>query len=481
MIPAESTNGTLPVAPLKRRTKGRKRASIFIMLAVLVDFLLWLLFYFGITEFTGAYNVITIDSILLPIGVMILSIALVGAYRQRMDFASLRYASEHIIACCVAYPLAAFLIYVVASFGPHATSSRAIFTVSCLLFAPVSLYWRRAFWFYSSRHRSEGKFLVIVDGDLGPVFYRDYLKNNQHQVVQYLAADYSLLGKHVAGEGSPELDVSAAHLLPQLETGNISGYEAIILATRFSHLDGRVLKRLGEIHFEELPVYLMEAFYESYWNKIPLELIGPAWPLEADFALVQHSVFTTLKRVFDVFIATAALLIVSPIMLIVALALLLLEGRPVIYSQPRAGQYREPFTLFKFRSMKVGSDKGDQYTREGDARVSRLGAILRKTRLDELPQLWNVLRGDMSMIGPRAEWVKLVHGYEQKIPHYHYRHLVRPGITGWAQVNYPYGASLEDAIQKFSYDLYYIRNFSLRLDAEVVLKTVHTMIFGKGQ
>jgi lipopolysaccharide/colanic/teichoic acid biosynthesis glycosyltransferase len=110
-----------------------------------------------------------------------------------------------------------------------------------------------------------------------------------------------------------------------------------------------------------------------------------------------------------------------------------------------------------------------------------LGALLRKTRLDELPQLWNVLRGDMSMIGPRAEWVKLVRGYEQEIPHYHYRHLVRPGITGWAQVNYPYGASLEDTLQKFSYDLYYIRNFSLRLDAEVVLKTLHTMIFGKGQ
>ena len=131
--------------------------------------------------------------------------------------------------------------------------------------------------------------------------------------------------------------------------------------------------------------------------------------------------------------------------------------------------------------MKVGSDKGDKYTREGDTRVSPMGALLRKTRLDELPQLWNVLRGDMSMIGPRAEWVKLVRGYEQEIPHYHYRHLVRPGITGWAQVNYPYGASLEDTLQKFSYDLYYIRNFSLRLDAEVVLKTLHTMIFGKGQ
>jgi lipopolysaccharide/colanic/teichoic acid biosynthesis glycosyltransferase len=107
--------------------------------------------------------------------------------------------------------------------------------------------------------------------------------------------------------------------------------------------------------------------------------------------------------------------------------------------------------------------------------------FLRKTRIDELPQLWNVLRGDMSMIGPRAEWVRLVEEYQEKIPYYHFRHLVRPGITGWAQVNYPYGASLDDTLQKLSFDLYYIRNFSLKLDAAVLLKTLHVIFFGKGR
>ena len=131
--------------------------------------------------------------------------------------------------------------------------------------------------------------------------------------------------------------------------------------------------------------------------------------------------------------------------------------------------------------MRHGSDLGDRYTREGDSRVTSLGTFLRKTRLDELPQLWNVLIGDMSLIGPRPEWVKLVEDYELVVPHYHFRHLVRPGITGWAQVNYPYGASVEDSLQKLSYDLYYIRNFSLRLDAEVTLKTLHVMFFGKGR
>ena len=131
--------------------------------------------------------------------------------------------------------------------------------------------------------------------------------------------------------------------------------------------------------------------------------------------------------------------------------------------------------------MRQGSDLGDRYTRENDSRVTPLGLFLRKSRLDELPQLWNVLLGDMSIIGPRPEWVKLVEDYEVVIPNYHFRHLVRPGITGWAQVNYPYGASLEDTLQKLSYDLYYIRNSCLRLDAEVLLKTLHIMSFGKGR
>jgi lipopolysaccharide/colanic/teichoic acid biosynthesis glycosyltransferase len=171
----------------------------------------------------------------------------------------------------------------------------------------------------------------------------------------------------------------------------------------------------------------------------------------------------------------------SPIMAVVAL-LIKLEGRgPVFFSQTRAGQHGTLFTLHKFRTMEVGSEFKGLYTVEGDPRVTRLGHWLRLTRLDELPQLWNVLRGEMSLIGPRAEWIKCVERYEKAIPYYHFRHLVRPGITGWAQVNYPYGASVEDTVEKLMYDLYYIRHFSLALDATVILKTLHVMLFGKGR
>ena len=159
------------------------------------------------------------------------------------------------------------------------------------------------------------------------------------------------------------------------------------------------------------------------------------------------------------------------------------SGRPVFFCQQRIGRNRRPFSLCKFRSMYVRApgEEGSFYTGDKDPSVTKVGAWLRTLRLDELPQLWNVFKGDMSFVGPRAEWDQLVERYEEIIPGYHSRHLVMPGITGWAQVNYPYGASGEDAAQKLNYDLYYIRHYSLRLDAMIELKTLHIMLWGKGQ
>ena len=158
------------------------------------------------------------------------------------------------------------------------------------------------------------------------------------------------------------------------------------------------------------------------------------------------------------------------------------SGRPVFFCQTRIGRNRRPFSLCKFRSMYVRApgEEGSLYTGTKDARITRVGAYLRKLRLDEVPQLWNVLKGDMSLIGPRAEWDRLVDRYEKAIRCYHFRHLVKPGITGWAQVNYPYGASEEDALQKLKYDLYYIRRYSLRLDAMIVLKNPAHHALGQG-
>ena len=157
-----------------------------------------------------------------------------------------------------------------------------------------------------------------------------------------------------------------------------------------------------------------------------------------------------------------------------------LDGAPILYRQSRYGQTGRVFSLLKFRTMKKRAEEGSIYTEENDGRITGLGRILRPTRLDELPQLWNVLIGDMSLIGPRAEWIRCVEKYEEEIPFYHLRHAVPPGLTGWAQVNFPYGASVEDAREKLRYDLFYIRNHSFLLDFQIVLKTVYVVLAKAG-
>ncbi len=466
---------------LPPRRRRRRKGFFFKAASLGLDLLLGVGIYYLIDWLTGFYSHTTAAAVLLPVVMAILGMMLVGGYRYATDFASLRYASEHLISFAVTYPLAAFVLYVVVSFGPNPTSGRGIFTISYVALAVCTLAIRRSYWFIRSKYRTVRPFLVIADAKFGPVFYRDYLLNSPTHPIVYAAADQSILGKELAGTGSPILGRLAASMIDSMNPEEAAAYEGIILAANLSSLGENLLSRLGTIHFEEMPVYSMESFYEKYWEKIPLQVVGPAWPLETEFILVNHSVFTTLKRISDVLISLLALIVVAPVMAVVTVIIRLSDGAPVFYSQQRVGVHGNPFTLYKFRTMKVGSDKGESYTSEGDSRVTRIGNILRKTRLDELPQLWNVLRGDMSMIGPRAEWIKLVKEYDQKIAHYQFRHLVRPGITGWAQVNYPYGANLEDTMQKLSYDLFYIRNFSLRLDAEVLLKTLHVMSFGKGR
>jgi hypothetical protein len=188
------------------------------------------------------------------------------------------------------------------------------------------------------------------------------------------------------------------------------------------------------------------------------------------------------KRLLDVSIALLMLCVGLPIMAVVALAILLESGLPVIYVQERVGLHGKPFRLYKFRSMRQNAEGDGQpvWATKADQRVTRLGRFLRQTRLDELPQLFNVLLGDMSLVGPRPERPAFVSALEQEIPFYALRHQVKPGITGWAQICFPYGASSEDARQKLQYDLYYLKNYSLFLDLSILCLTLQVVLWGKG-
>jgi exopolysaccharide biosynthesis polyprenyl glycosylphosphotransferase len=193
-------------------------------------------------------------------------------------------------------------------------------------------------------------------------------------------------------------------------------------------------------------------------------------------------VLLTVKRVSDLMVGAIGLVLALPIMALVALLVKLTSRGPVLYHQPRVGQHGRIFTVHKFRSMVTDAEAGTGavWAQRNDSRITRIGGVLRRTRLDELPQLWNVLRGDMSLVGPRPERPEFVRSLTDQIRFYGQRHVVRPGLTGWAQVRYTYGASVEDALEKLQYDLYYIKNMSLALDLFVLFLTVKTILQRQG-
>ena len=189
-----------------------------------------------------------------------------------------------------------------------------------------------------------------------------------------------------------------------------------------------------------------------------------------------------VKRILDVSVSLVALIVSLPIMVIVAIAVRMSSPGPVLYHQQRVGERGRVFTLHKFRSMRIDAeaDSGAVWSQDGDTRVTRVGRFLRKMRFDELPQLWNVMRGDMSLVGPRPERPEFVQQLTQQIPYYGQRHIVRPGLTGWAQVRYAYGSSVEDAMEKLQYDLFYIKHMSLGMDLLIALSTVKTVLSRRG-
>ncbi|MBL1265008.1 TIGR03013 family XrtA/PEP-CTERM system glycosyltransferase [Candidatus Methylomicrobium oryzae] len=224
------------------------------------------------------------------------------------------------------------------------------------------------------------------------------------------------------------------------------------------------------------------AFYEREKGIIALNELYPSW-LVYSSGFEQSNFKSIGKRAFDVLASLVLLAVAWPFMLITAIAIFVESGLkgPVIYRQKRVGENDKTFEVLKFRSMRLNAEKGaPQWAAQNDRRVTRVGGVIRKYRIDELPQIFNVLKGEMSFVGPRPERPEFVQGFEKTIPYYSERHRVRPGITGWAQLCYPYGANEHDALQKLQYDLYYVKNYSLFLDLFIMFHTVEVILWGKG-
>jgi exopolysaccharide biosynthesis polyprenyl glycosylphosphotransferase len=472
--------------PSQSRSGSRKLREhdwIVALFYLSCDIVCWVLLY-GVVGyirrdefFATPFEFVLVDCIVVV--VIVQALYIVGGYNRNTETRSLTYTAEHILAVAAAGTISSLLIYSAAAYDAGMKPSRGVLLTSFVVFLPLSLVYRR----FARRHvatsTAQRRFLVIGSGEMAARFYQTYRQSPNQEQLDFVDNDTARVGSTIAGEGSPTIHGGIAAKLADLDPR----YTGVILTDSVDRLGQDLIEQLVRTQFQRTRVYTLESFYEAHWRHVPIHTIDPFWPLQMGFQLARISPYHYLKRLFDV-IASGVLLVISSPLMVMSWALIrLTSAGPAIFGQLRVGREGHRFIAYKFRTMRESAeaDSDDIYTRENDPRVTRAGKWLRKLRLDELPQLWNVLKGDMSLIGPRAEWEKCVERYEKKIPFYHFRHLVKPGITGWAQVNYPYGESEEDAIKKLQYDLYYIRHYSLKLDAMIVLKTVHTMLFGKGR
>jgi len=259
------------------------------------------------------------------------------------------------------------------------------------------------------------------------------------------------------------------------------GIKAVVLAMD-NNGSSRITRKILEARLCGVEVIDMLSLYERVATKLPVKYIEDQWLLFADgFHLISKQHVQKLKRIFDLLFSAILLIISLPMLLITALAIRLDSPGPIFYQQERVGKGCKRFAVYKLRSMRFNAEQqGAKWAQKRDPRVTRVGKWIRLFRIDELPQLWNVFLGQMSMVGPRPERPEFVKELDDQIPYYCARHSITPGITGWAQIKYPYGASVEDSLHKLEYDLYYVKNMSLLFDFKILLKTIGVVMLGEG-
>jgi sugar transferase (PEP-CTERM system associated) len=257
--------------------------------------------------------------------------------------------------------------------------------------------------------------------------------------------------------------------------------EEIVVAVRERRGGGLPMTELLECKLRGLHILDLPGFFERQTGILPLESINASWMIFSE-GFTTGSARDVVKRLFDLLVSGSFLLLFMPVMALTALLIRMESKGSIFYTQERVGQFGAPFTIYKFRSMFSDAEKDGLpvWARQKDDRTTRVGRFIRRTRIDELPQVMNVFLGHMSFVGPRPERPYFVNELSAQIPYYHARHSVKPGITGWAQVRFSYGASVEDAMHKLQYDLYYVKNHSLFLDFMILLQTTQVVVLGKG-
>jgi sugar transferase (PEP-CTERM system associated) len=361
---------------------------------------------------------------------------------------------------------------------PGLIIGRGVFAIASAMVITFVIAWRVAFEWVSGRVRPRERILLVGTSPATVTLARELYDRRVQlgvEIAGFVDIDPGRVGTSMF---NPQI-IGVIDDIPQIVRARDVDRVVVSLADARGNLPMQRLlemKMADGVSFDHLA-----SVYEEYTGKIAVENLRPSWFI---FSSGFRNAASTrvAKRVLDLVAAGVGLLLAGPIMALVALAVRLSSPGPALYHQRRVGQAGRPFTVHKFRSMRQDAEArtGAVWARANDSRLTPIGGLLRKTRLDELPQLWNVLRGEMSFVGPRPERPEFVTELTKQIPFYGERHVVKPGLTGWAQVRYAYGASVEDALEKLQYDLYYIKNISIAFDVFIIFDTVKTVIFRRG-
>lgn len=334
---------------------------------------------------------------------------------------------------------------------------------------------RLIFWRARSLDFFKRRLLVIGAGGRASAIESGIGEDTPYVVVAYVDT-----GEGSATEMPPDRIIRLHAGMRLLDIARERNVEEIVVAMR-DRRGNLPVRQLLECKLQGIAITDISTFFEREQQQIQLDSLNASW-LVFGAGFRQHWFGNAVKRGFDVSVSLLLLLLTLPIMLVTAIAIRLEGPGPIFYWQTRVGRGNQAFDICKFRSMRpdAESDGLARWASDNDDRVTRIGRVIRKLRIDELPQVYNVLKGEMSFVGPRPERPFFVEQLSAKIPYFLARHSIRPGITGWAQVRYPYGASVEDARHKLQYDLYYVKNHTLFLDLVIMLETVKVVVFGRG-
>jgi sugar transferase (PEP-CTERM system associated) len=415
-------------------------------------------------------NYITLASFIFS-SVMSLSCIGLGLYRRTLSGEEYNLLTR----ICISFGLGILLIVSIYYLLPELYIARSVLVFAIMLAFMGMSFIRYLFYKFANFDRLKRRFLVIGSGQRAQqlISLNEALVHKGFTIVGFLALtdELSVVDKNLI----------IAYDQPLIKITEHYKIDEIVIAIHDRRL-GLPFDELLDCKMSGLTIMNIVEFYEREQGIISLANVNPSWLIFCD-GFAQGDLRGLKKRMVDLFASILLLSVAWPIMCLTALAIILESGfkDPILYRQVRVGEKNQHFKVLKFRSMKTDAEKnGAQWAQKNDDRITFVGRFIRACRIDELPQILNVLRGDMSFVGPRPERPEFVEGFNERIPYYQERHRVKPGITGWAQLCYPYGADEHDTIQKLQYDLYYVKNYSLFLDFSILFNTVEVILWGRG-